>query len=970
LAETLERLKAALADRYTLERELGRGGMATVYRAQDLQHERSVALKVLHPQLAATLGPERFLLEIRLTAKLRHPHILPLFDSGEAAGQLWYTMPYVEGESLRQRLNSQGRLSLEDAVRMAGNVLAALACAHEQGIIHRDIKPENILLERGEAVLADFGIAHALSAAGSDRLTGTGLALGTPAYMSPEQATGQREVDGRSDLYSLGCVLYESLAGEPPFAGATPQAVIAQHFAAQPPKLRSREAGVPEWLERVVERALAPDPDHRFVSADEFGRALLDPGHLPRPQRARLSRRWRVAMGVAAGVVVAAAVGLTLFPRRAPMRPLDENLVAVAPFQVLAPRLELWGEGLVDVLSRNLDGAGPLRTVSSALLVRKGRGIADRVDAARLGWQTGARWVVFGSLLPAGPDSIRLTAQIVDARSGGSVGEIDVRENDARMDRVTDSATVGLIRELGRKLPIGAVRQSVFAAVDLPVLRSFLRGEQFFRRTAWDSAMAYYQHAVSLDSGFAIGWRRMNGVRGCGRKGFRGDPLAHEFGLRAGALNRGLAPRDSLLITADSLSEALFGQLADTVWREHRARLFSTLGAAVQRYPSDPEVWYELGEALYHWPAPGRTTLDGVVEAFDRVIALDSAFGPAYVHPIELELQRGRPEVARRYVDAYLALNQTDPNSEGMDLVAKLMTPAQSSPDIARQLDSASSYVLFAILWVTRHLPDSAETAVRVARSLLRSKPSGEPVFDLPEVRQWGLSRALADRGHLREASGLAESLLPDDLVYLALAGAVPPEQAEASFREWMRAGSLDEISFDLLSGRLGALSWWSTRRDTAALRKAGSSWDALMRRAGGARELKLWARYGVAASQAHLALARADTADAATRFAALPDTVCPCVPDRLLTARLLAARGQEQQAKAVLDRIWFPNWDPSAGMLVLDRARIADRLGQREAAGELYRLVAELWKKADPELQPYVVEARDRLERLSAERP
>ena len=188
----------------------------------------------------------------------------------------------------------------------------------------------------------------------------------------------------------------------------------------------------------------------------------------------------------------------------------------------------------MDILSRNLDGAGPLRTVSSALLVRKGRGIADRDDAARLGWQTGARWVVFGSLLPAGPDSIRLTAQIVDAQSGGSVGEVDVRENNARMDRVTDSATVGLIRELGRKLPIGAVRQSAFAAVDLPVLRSFLRGEQFFRRTAWDFAMAYYQHAVSLDSGFAIGWRRMNGVRGCGRKGFRETPWPMSSGFERG----------------------------------------------------------------------------------------------------------------------------------------------------------------------------------------------------------------------------------------------------------------------------------------------------------------------------------------------------------------------------------------------------------------------------------------------------
>jgi hypothetical protein len=243
-------------------------------------------------------------------------------------------------------------------------------------------------------------------------------------------------------------------------------------------------------------------------------------------------------------------------------------------------------------------------------------------------------------------------------------------------------------------------------------------------------------------------------------------------------------------------------------------------------------------------------------------------------------------------------------------------------------------------------------------------------VFDLPEVRKWGLGRALADRGHLREALGQAENFLPDDLVYLALAGAVPPAQAQASFREWMQVGDREQLSFDLLSGRLGALSWWSSRRDTAALRKAASSWDALMRKAGGARELELWARYGAAASQAHLALARADTAEAATRFSALPDTVCPCVPDRLLTARLLAARGQAKEARAVLDRIWLASWDPSAGKLVLEGARIADRLGQREAAEGLYRFVVDLWKRADPELQPYVAEARERLERLSAERP
>ncbi len=219
-------LPSALHERYVLERELGRGGMATVYLVKDVKHARPVALKVLHPELAASLGPERFLREVQLTARLQHPHILPVHDSGEAAGQLWYTMPYVEGESLRDRLAREKQLPLEDALQIAlqiaQNVLAALANAYRHGVIHWDIKPENILLESGEAVVADFGIARAISAAGGDHLTQTGMAVGTPAYMSPEQATGGSELDGRSDLYSMGCVLYKMLAGEAPYTGPTP----------------------------------------------------------------------------------------------------------------------------------------------------------------------------------------------------------------------------------------------------------------------------------------------------------------------------------------------------------------------------------------------------------------------------------------------------------------------------------------------------------------------------------------------------------------------------------------------------------------------------------------------------------------------------------------------------------------------------------------------------------------------------
>jgi tetratricopeptide (TPR) repeat protein/tRNA A-37 threonylcarbamoyl transferase component Bud32 len=309
MADLFDRLKSALADRYAIERELGFGGMATVYLAEDLKHERRVAVKVLRPELAAALGTERFLREIKIAARLHHPHILPLYDSGDAGGFLYYVMPYVEGESLRDRLNRDKQLALDDALRVAREVADALGYAHGQDVVHRDIKPENILLESGHAAVADFGIARAISAAGGDKITATGMAVGTPAYMSPEQAAGSGEVDGRSDVYSLGCVLYEMLAGQPPFSGPNVASVVQQHIAAEPPTITNIRPSVPAEVTGVLSKALAKTPADRYGRAEDFAAALAVPAAGTTATRTGLiggeSRPARVA-----GLFVLASLGL------------------------------------------------------------------------------------------------------------------------------------------------------------------------------------------------------------------------------------------------------------------------------------------------------------------------------------------------------------------------------------------------------------------------------------------------------------------------------------------------------------------------------------------------------------------------------------------------------------------------------------------------------------------------------------
>jgi len=476
MTDLRNRVQEALGDAYRVERELGGGGMSRLFLAEESSLHRKVVIKLLPPQFASEVSVARFRQEIEVAANLQHPNILPVLAAGARDNLLYYVIPFVPGESLRHRLTREGPLPVADALQILREMADALAYAHGQGILHRDIKPENMLLEGRHAVLTDFGVARALAEAQSgERLTEAGLAVGTPGYMAPEQAAGERHIDARADVYALAVVGYEMLSGKSPFEGPTAQAVLVAHLTTTPKSLTAVRPDVPKAVSDAIAKGLAKNPAERLQTAAALRDALQ-----PAPTATPPGRKALLAGALA--VTVALALGLwRLFVGRS-AGPLDADLVAVAPFDVLAPHLDLWREGLVDIVSRNLDGAGPIRTISPTTVIRRWGGRADPGAATELGRSTGAGLVVFGRVVGAGSDSVRLTATRLDAGRGSVVGEFEVRDVAERLDRVADSLTVGLLRELGRTRPIGAVRLASLGSTSLPAIKLFLRAEQYYRR--------------------------------------------------------------------------------------------------------------------------------------------------------------------------------------------------------------------------------------------------------------------------------------------------------------------------------------------------------------------------------------------------------------------------------------------------------------------------------------------------------
>jgi len=976
----------ALLDRYVIERELGRGGMATVYLARDLRHDRLVALKILHPELAQVLGPERFIREIRLAARLDHPHILPVYDSGETAGRLWFTMPFVDGESLRQRLAREPQLPLAEALRITRAVADALGYAQQQGIIHRDVKPENILLQGERCVLADFGVARAVDAAG-ERLTETGFALGTPAYMSPEQAAADRHLDHRSDVYALGCVVYEMLAGEPPFTGRTAQALIARRLVDPVPDLCTVR-DVPRQVERAVRQALARSPADRFADAPSFAQALEAGSGAHRMTPGRPVRRGLLAVA-AVLLVAAASAGVWLRARPAAEDTLDADLLAVAPFEVLEPSLQLWREGMGDVLSRTLDGAGPIRTVSPSVVLRRWSGRADRTSAEELGRRTGAGLVVYGAVVPRGRDSVTLRAALLDRVGGMGKTDIEVSGEAARIGELADSLGIRALRVLSSGRAIGSVRRTSIGSKSLPALKAFLQGEQFYRRGLWDSALTRYDQAIAADSTFALALVQMAYVLGWNPPTTGAYRPRDEYLRRATLHNHGLPPRDSLYIVADSFDLAA-AEVTDAEAFVHlKFRAVAAAEEAVRRYPEDPVSWYALGEwRMGHepWPIAGPPAVS--LEAFTRAIALDPGFGPAYEHMLELLLALGRPEEARRYATTYLALYPTSPHRSHTRLAALFLDPSDSGrAEAERMLDTASVFTVWQAGLNLSAWSDTAETAIRLLRRLGepgRGAGGGPPWVHDSVMWPRYLGHVLAFRGRLREALAADERLLRqpsaskwswflDPLLDLSLLGMVPDSLARAAFDPALRADAVwgDFFTQPYLRG----LPWWLSRRDTAALARFGVQAARVARAPSDARAA-LRARLLGETSAAFLDLARGDSTEAIRKLSAIPDTLCladnfaaNCFHLNLTLARLLAARGDDRRAGALLERWrWSDGYTPSFVLATLELGRIAERLGDKQKAAERYGFVMAIWRRADPELLPYVAEAREGLARLGVE--
>jgi TolB-like protein/tRNA A-37 threonylcarbamoyl transferase component Bud32 len=631
--------KSVLADRYELIREVGSGGMATVYLAEDHKHARRVAVKVLKEDLSAAIGADRFAREIKLVARLQHPHILPLFDSGEAEGALFFVMPYVEGESLRERLSRTGSLSLAETAAIIRQIGDALDYAHARGVVHRDIKPGNILLSAGQALLADFGVARSAERVGTDTLTIAGTALGTPAYMSPEQASGESDLDARSDLYSLGCVCYEMLSGAPPFRGDSTVGVMSQHVVRNPPRLAGKRERIPDEVADSVARILSKDPGDRPATAGDFATLLEEAAirtRRPSPGDERLKALEKDR------------------ENRKTVFVLDfTNITGAADIEWLASGIaETVGVDLKKIAGIRVVGGDPATRQRVATIRRKGP--LDAETARELGTSLGARWVVWGGFQQAG-SRIRLTPHFGDTETGEVVSaekiDGDMHEIFALQDRIVTSLA-DVLRIKLTKTEVAEIERPQTSKLTAYAL--YAKGQQAFQLFGKESARIatqYFRQAVEIDPGYALAWAGLGSLL---------MPKYITSGKRED-LDEGVTALQRAMELDPSMGEP-YAFLAYMYGRQHRYdEAVATSRTAIEREPGSFMGWYQLGITLGMRALEAGVPADMVraIPPLLRAGAINPQFHPTWMIAGDMYLLRGQYAHAIKVLERALVVEKS-----------------------------------------------------------------------------------------------------------------------------------------------------------------------------------------------------------------------------------------------------------------------------------------------------------------------
>ena len=936
------RLSTALSSRYVVEREIGRGGMATVFLARDLRHESLVAIKVLHPDLAPLVANQRFAREIRITAGLQHPGVLPVLDSGDADGVPYYTMPYVEGESLDKCLIRERQLPIPEALKIAREVARALAYAHAKGFIHRDVKPANILLSHGHAIVADFGIARAIDAAGGDQITESGLAVGTALYMSPEQGAAGAVLDGRSDIYAVGCVLYEMLTGTPPFVGPTPQSVMARHAIDAPPSIRTVRNTVNPAVEAVIAKALAKVPADRYADAGAFADALEDVEGLQNSQAlatltgapTRRASHKRAIFAATGGALLAVAAFFAWRGMR-PSAALDRHRITVFPLSVSSDfkGSASIGEDIATVIGHSLDGTGALRWIDGWRLLgptpngRSASGVLDPAVTRRLARGQRSAFYLSGRVISHG-DSVEVLVDLIDVAGDSIVRQGRATGATAEAWRTGLRSVNGILPAL---VPGATARDLTTEWTDRApdAVAHFLLGEASFRRARAAEALTHYREAVRLDSTFALA-----AVRGA-----QAATWDHRGSEAESLIRRAVAQKMSPRFTHFALGFAAYlDGRPDSATKE--------LQRALAIDPEMAAAWMQLGETYTHLlPVSGRA--DTLADAaFAEAMRLDSSAVHMLLHPIESRLRHGRADEARGLLERFLAANPDTLLAAQTRIMHACVT--KGGAGVAWK-DEVQAHPLAALaagqsLAAAGSQLDCAEAAYVAMRTF--ETPEMAATNPSADSRRWtalvGLTGILVAEGRSAEAIAHVDSAIARKeggaSLYLLGAPIVPgfaSRAVDAATSIATQSGSSCERCTPDRVWQMGV--WSAATGDTVALRRFDENLAA--RLPGGLPVVALLSR----ATRAKVAIARRDTATALAELRGVLESPASSAggnllwtespgrgPERLAYARLLVARHDYGAALGVADMFDSPASQSYVAYLPASlalRASIADSL-------------------------------------------